>query len=345
MTGLQVGVHDETLRIIAQALVGRFGQRYADDWLAKKKLENEEGQVPARAKPVEAARKPRRSAPKVYVSPEAGEEALRAAEKLIGPVWKAELGRAYPLVLVTVKAALEAGIAPTGRETNSYHCLTTIPTLTVLSSALLGRDTCFNQRTVERWLSPRAAHAAALRCWLGWKTWFTSTYRDYATGEARCTPGGTVFRVYLKPLKLPAAGRLPAIYPLADHMARDWRDLEADRHSGRTLGRTYQRAEHASKRVSPSNVGIETKSNKDACASIGTVWEDLSNAPDRGEAQLSQQYYVYPDTRSVEGATLLRNDVDRYATWLAKLVSGQETVAPVINRYREAVWVAVKAEL
>ena len=84
----------------------------------------------------------------------------------------------------------------------------------------------------------------------------------------------------------------------------------------------------------------------EVCALIGAVWEEPWNTPESpGKFLLGQQYYIYPDTRSVEGSTTLRNDVDTYATWLAKLVTGLETVDNVINRYRKVAWVAVKAEL
>lgn len=346
MTRSQIDTRSATLTIIAKALAGQYGQAYADNWLAKQRSEKVEPGVLKAVKTVSSADSRERAVSNTYEPPQPGGKALRAAEDLIGSHWRVRLGLAYPLVLAAVKAALEAGVAPAGKDANSYHCLTTIPTLTILTSALLGRKTCFNQRTLERWLSPQASHAAALRCWLGWKTWYTSTYRDYATGEARCTPGGTVFRVYLKPLRLPNDDRLPAIYPLANHMAKDWRDLELDRRSGRTFGRTYQHAEYASQRVDPKCVGIETKSNREACALIGGVWEEFRNTPEfPGKALLGQQYYIYPDMRSVEGSTTLRNDVDTYATWLAELVTDLKTVDNVINRYREAVWVAVKAEL
>lgn len=41
-----------------------------------------------------------------------GKETLTLAERLIGAAWREKLGSAYPLVLLTVKAALESGARP-----------------------------------------------------------------------------------------------------------------------------------------------------------------------------------------------------------------------------------------
>ena len=270
-------------------------------------------------------------------------DALQAAERLIGDTWRVRLGRAYPIVLLAVKGALEAGVDPNGEDARDHHFLTTMPTLTALASAALGLEECLNQRTIERWLSPAAPHAAALRCWLGWKTWYTRTYVDYASGERMCTPGGTVFRVYLTPLAHEDEAE-QRIFPLSREMRRDWRDLEADRHGGRTLGRRYERS--GAERVDPQDVGIDKESNKGLAEQISGVWLSLGNTPEQSSKSfLGEQYYLYPDMRTVEGCLVLRNDVNRHAEWLAQLVTQEDDVSGVIDRYRQAVWVAVKAEL
>lgn len=332
-----------TLALIARALEQRYGRSYADTWLAQR--DSKKGETTPPVTPPDLLRRlsnAREQKKPLYTPPNEGADALRTAERLIGEEWRVRLGRSYPIVLLAVKGALEAGTDPEGEDARDHHFLTTMPTLTALSSAVLELETSLNQRTIERWLSPTAPHAAALRCWLGWKTWYTRTYIDYKTGEPRCTPGGTVFRVYLKPLARNDTLK-QRIFPLSREMKRDWRDIEVDRHAGRTLGRRYERTGAA--RVNPCSVGIYEESNKGLSEKLSGVWLSLCNTPEPAKSFLGEQYYIYPDTRTVEGCLVLRDDVNRYAEWLAQLVTCEDDVNGVIDRYRQAVWVAVKAEL
>lgn len=334
--------HNPTLVLIAKALAERHGQAYADSWLAKERS-RQRGQPLApltRARELSKPATRPQTVPEPYQAPTPGEDAARAAERLIGERWKQALGLAYPLVWLAVKSALEAGIDPSVEGKNNYHFITTLPSLAVLCSALMRREQCMNQRTIERWLSPTAPHAKALRCWLGWKVWYTSSYIDYSTGKPMSSKGGTVFRVYLSPL---GEASDTQIHPLASAMKRDWRDLEEDRHQGRTFGKRYQNA--TPDRLEPANVGIYHYSAKELSAKQLILWEDCGNTPERTRTTfLGEEYYVYPDTRTVQGASVLREDVNTYAAWLGLLVTGKKDLEGVIDRYREAVWVCVKAE-
>jgi hypothetical protein len=335
--------HNPTLVLIAKALAERHGQAYADSWLEKERA-RQRGQPIAPLNRAKDLLKPTRNPqkqPEPYQAPTPGVEAAKAAQELIGERWRQALGLAYPLVLLAVKGALEAGMNPSGVGQNNYHFITTLPSLAVLCSALMRRDKVMNQRTIERWLSPSAPHARALRCWLGWKVWYTSSYVDYSTGKPMSTKGGTVFRVYLSPLSEASDAQ---IHPLASAMRQDWRDLEEDRQQGRTLGKRYQNA--TPDRLEPENVGIYQYSAKELSSKQLVLWEEYGNTPERTRTTfLGEQYYVYPDTKTIQGASVLREDVNTYAAWLGSLVTGKRDLDEVMDRYREAVWVCVKAEL
>lgn len=143
-----------------------------------------------------------------------GQEAITLAGKLIGESWRTALGNVYPLVLLLVKGALEAGHRPFEEDANNYHCFSTHASLGVLCAAVVGREKSYSDKTLQRWLSPKAPHARALRCWLGWRHWRTDTLLEYrrgvdpTTGEAYPTGeskgpviGGTLYRVRLEPFE------------------------------------------------------------------------------------------------------------------------------------------------
>ena len=188
-----------------------------------------------------------------------GEKALRLAEEIIGPVEREKLACAYPLVLLLVKGVLEDSRRPGERGENDYHVLSNLPTVGVLCAAVTARKSSYTEKTIRRWLSPTAPHANALRRWLGWRNWYTDTlleYRKgidpktgktYKTGQSRGpVVGGTLFRVRLTPLEHISEERLAkcdkdrpsVIQPLKPQLQRHWRDLERDRHEGKTWGRS-----------------------------------------------------------------------------------------------------------
>lgn len=132
--------HNPTLALIAKALAERHGQAYADSWLAQQRTKKREQPLPTltRAKALLKPVKSPQTRPEPYQAPAPGVDAARAAEELIGERWRQALGLAYPLVWLAVKSALEAGLDPSGANQNNYHFITTLPSLAVLCSALMG---------------------------------------------------------------------------------------------------------------------------------------------------------------------------------------------------------------
>ena len=290
-----------------------------------------------------------------------GQEAIDLAAAIIGEAWRKKLGSAYPLVLLVVKGALESGRRPGDEDGNTYHCFTTNPSLGVLCALLKDRDESFNEKTIRRWLDPDARHASALRCWLGWRHWMTDSlleYRQgvnpktgkvYKTGQSRGpVVGGTLFRVRLTPLKEVKEEQLRActkerpsvIQPLKPELERAWRDLEVDRHQGRTWT------------LSPNcipleevDVHIDKERTKDIKGGP-LCYLETCKTDELTPNNLINQNYLYPDIASLEGAARLRGDVERTALWLMRCVEGEVKEArrlELLNRYRHAVWVAYKA--
>jgi hypothetical protein len=290
-----------------------------------------------------------------------GLEALHLAQELIGPSWRSALGNAYPLVLMLVKGALEDGRRPGEAGGNDYHVLSNYPSLGVLSAAAVGRKKSYTSKTIQRWLDPSASHAAALRCWLGWRHWMTDTLLEYRsginpkTGEAFLTGrsrgpviGGTLFRVRLSPLRHISQQRLSecteerpsVIQPLKPELAREWRDLEHDRHEGRT----WQKGEQ-SIALESIDVRIKTVLDINNQLSKDLLYLDLNKTNQQSKNLLTQQNYLYPDIASEAGAMQLRLDVENTANWLIECIEGavtEERRQRLLNRYRHAVWTAYK---
>lgn len=261
--------------------------------------------------------------------PPVGEDALARAREIALP-YRDELGKAFYLVVGLLACALEANHRPDDEDrSNNYHVGVTYETLGWMAARAKGRDKPYCSKTVQRWLHPMAEHAVTLRKFLGWRTWLTDTLKDYASGESRgVVVGCHVFRVYLTPLddqrEVKVAG---------EKMRRPWRNLEADVKAKKTAcTREFQ------------NVRVYKTTRDDATAQK-FPFEDFSNTP--REANLLQDYYLYPDISSVTGAAQLRNDVRKAARWLCGKLEPNPPAAWDKNerRYLQAVWTVVKAEL
>ena len=254
---------------IYQAYLDRSGKDAADHWL-RTYLATKPGGTSKTVKPVNRQHSSHASHPSGWVNDARakedfrkralaellgrvkdrdvfGQKAICLAEEIIGPVWQQALGCAYPLVLLLVKGALEDARRPGEPGGNDYHVLSNLPSLGVLSAAVVERETSYTEKTIRRWLAVDAPHAKALRCWLGWRHWYTDTLLEYRkgidpkTGEAYRTGksrgpviGGTLFRVRLTPLPHISDARLKecnearpsVLQPLKPELERDWRDLE-----------------------------------------------------------------------------------------------------------------------
>ena len=284
-----------------------------------------------------------------------GRAATEAAAALIGPEWKEALGRAYPLILLLVRSALEGGHQAKTENTTLYHAFSTLPVLGALCAAVEGRNKPYCEKTIRRWLARGAKHAAPLRCWLGWTVWTTDTlleYRrgvdpktgqPYLTGKSRGPViGGTVLRVYLDPLTPEQLERSAAggVRPLAEALRHSWRCLESDRHQGLTT---------ASKGLPVSQAELNVRVNEERTKDLvkcGLVFRDRSKSP-RQKTNVLAQEYVYPDIGTLEGAKRLVDDVNRAARTLMQAIEGRDTNAKgesLEGRYRHALWVAVKAD-
>ena len=288
-----------------------------------------------------------------------GQEAIDLAAALIGDEWRRRLGRAYTLVLFFVKGALEAGLRPGDEDENAYHAFSTDKALGVYCALLADQDRSYNEKTIRRWLRPDAPHAAALRCWLGWRCWYTDTLREYRTGEGFDTGksrgpviGGRLFRVRLSPLADVSEERLAhctrerpsVINPLQVELKKPWRDLEMDRHEGRTW-------QHGPNSVDLSfvDVHIDKGRTKDSYSG-GILYSDNSKTDSEAfpRAHVLHQNYIYPDIQTLEGAAKLRRDVQGAADWLMYCIEGSkiepERKQTLQKRYLHAVWTALKAK-
>ena len=294
-----------------------------------------------------------------------GHDALALAEAVIGPQQKEKLGRSYPLVLALVKGTLEDGHRPGEEGANLHHVLSNYPTLGVLAAAVMDRERAYNEKTIRRWLAKDAPHAAALRCWLGWRHWYTGSllaYSDHVnetTGELKIKKGeslgpvigGTLFRVRLEPLSSISLERLAqcdvkkpsVVQPLKLELSKNWRDLEYDRHEGHT----WPYGER-SVYLEDINVRIDSKRTKDLnMKKIGCCYQ-TNKAHEQLAPKLLQQNPIYPDISTFEGACALRLAVDEAANCLLEIVEGGVTQAErdeKLNRYRHAFWTAYKAKL
>ena len=289
-----------------------------------------------------------------------GQEAIDLAARLIGEREQKALGKAYPLVLLFVKGALEAHHRPEDEEAHSYHCFSNFPSLGVLCAAVTGRETSYNEKTIRRWLSPEAPHAKALRGWLGWRHWYTDTLLEYRqgidpkTGEAFETGkskgaviGGTLFRVRLSPLEisdeqLSACNeeRPSVVQPLKPELEHTWRDLELDRHSGRTWGKNT-----CCISLEEVDVRINEGRTKDL-KEPRVLFKDHGKTHDPPLENVFHQNYLYPDIATLAGAAKLRGDVENSALWLMHCIegsTGEEKKRRLLDRYRHAVWTAYKA--
>ena len=291
-----------------------------------------------------------------------GSEATTLAEGLIGESWRTALGVAYPLVLLLVKGALEAGHRPGEEDANRnrYHCFSTHTSLGVLCAAVAGREKSYSDKTIQRWLSPKAPHAKALRCWLGWRHWTTDTLLEYRrgvnpkTGEAYRTGeskgpviGGTLYRVRLEPFEEVTQEQLEAccedrpsvLQPLKPELQHPWRDLELDRHQGKT------RLSSRSVPLEEVDVRINEGRTKDRCQEGPVLYLDRGKTHDPPLENVLHQSYLYPDIATLAGAAKLRGDVETTALWLMRCIEGpvgEERKRELLNRYRHAVWTAYK---
>jgi hypothetical protein len=267
-------------------------------------------------------------------------DALAKARHLLEPR-RTDLGNAYPAALALTCAALEHGHNPNGKDANTFYVFMTYDTLALLAARAIGRDTPYTRRTIERWLSKSAPHADALRSLIGARLWYTDTLIDYRSGTSQGPViGGTVFRVYLRPLD----GEQVRVE--GDVMRQQWRDLELDRQAGKTQHTRQQ--EHAAL-PELRDVGIY-KLSKDICADFNFTYTSLGNTPHESNL-IKQEYYIYPDMRQTHAVDALRNDVQQTATYLASklapwLIGYDGQITPSLRkRYLEAIWIAVKAEL
>ena len=284
------------------------------------------------------------------------------AAEIIGNEWRDKLGIAYPLVLMFVRSALEDGRRPGEAECNTYHVLSNYGSIGVLCAAVMERKKSWCPKTLQRWLNPNAPHAAALRCWLGWRHWYTDTLLEYRrgenpeTGEAYQTGksrgpviGGTLFRVRLTPLSEIGEERLKAcdekrpsvIQPLKPELEHQWRDLEQDRHEGLT----WQHGEH-SIALEDIDVQIDRISKRSSIQnSFGVLFRNQDKTNEQFSGSLLSQNYLYPDITTEAGALKLRLDVERTANILLEQIEGiptGERRLELLNRYRHAVWTAYK---
>jgi hypothetical protein len=328
-------------QLVYETILKHKGHSYADRWLADYTAGTRATPEPAPATPPVPSPKsspkttsPARSTPLTYT------DALEQAATLLEPR-RAELGNAYPAALALTCAAIEHGHNPNADSANTFHVFMTYDTLAVLAARAIGKDKPYTRRTIERWLSKSASHAHALRTLIGARLWYTDTLIDYRTGESQGPViGGTVFRVYLRPLD----GQQVRVE--GDIMRHQWRDLELDRQAGKTH---QTRQSDPAALPSLSDVGIY-KLSKDFCADFQLVYTQLGNT-NRESNLIEQEYYIYPDMRQKHAVDALRGDVQQTATYLASKLApwligydGQITVS-VRNRYLEAIWIAVKAEV
>ena len=223
----------------------------------------------------------------------------------------------------------------------TFYVFMTYETLAVLAARAIGRDTPYTRRTIERWFSKSAPHAHALRSIIGARLWYTDTLIDYRTGESQGPViGGTVFRVYLRPLDN------KQVRVEGDIMRHKWRDLELDRQAGKTH---HTRQHDPATPLDLSDVGIY-KLSKDFCADAQLVYTQLTNTTCQSNL-IKQEYYIYPDMRQKHAVDALRQDVQQTATYLASklapwLIGYDGQITPSVRkRYLEAIWIAVKAEL
>lgn len=326
-------------QMVYETILKYKGHAYADRWLADYTagtcaIPESAPLAPSQAIPEPSPEAVSKPAPLTYA------DALAKATTLLESR-RAELGNAYPAALALTCAALEHGHTPDGKDANTFHVFMTYETLAVLAARAIGRDKPYTRRTIERWLSQAASHADALRSIIGARLWYTDTLIDYRTGESQGPViGGTVFRVYLRPLD----GQQVRVE--GDIMRHQWRDLELDRQAGKT--HHTRQCEHAAL-PSLSDVGIYEPS-KDICANLQLVYTQLDNT-NRESNLIRQEYYIYPDMRQKHAVDALRGDVQQTATYLASKLApwligydGQITER-VRKRYLEAVWIAVKAEV
>ncbi len=319
-------------QLVYETILKYKGTSFADRWLA----DYENGitstpEVPVTPPQPTPTPTPQPSEPPCYA------DALEQARTLLEPR-RTSLGNAYPAVLALTCAALEHGHQPEDDAScNNFYLFMTYETLAVLAARAVGREVPYTRRTIERWLSSTAIHAHAVRSVIGARVWYTDTLINYSTGESQGPViGGTVFRVFLRPLdsqQVRVEGNI---------MRHHWRDLELDRHAGKTQ---YNRATLPSL----TNVGID-KSSKDVSKVFNLVYLLPPNTS-RDSNLINQQYYIYPDMRQKHAVDALRADVQTTATYLASklapwLITQQgEIVESVRNRYLEAIWVAVKADM
>jgi len=254
---------------------------------------------------------------------------------------RAELGNAYPAALALTCAALEHGHNANSKDANTFHVFMTYETLAVLAARAVERDNPYTRRTIERWLSKSAPHAHALRTIIGARLWYTDTLIDYRTGESQGPViGGTVFRVYLRPLD----GEQVRVE--GDIMRHQWRDLEFDRQAGRTQ---HTRQHDAATPLELSDVGIY-KLSKDFCEDFQLVYTQLGNT-NRESNLIKQEYYIYPDMQQKYAVDALRYDVQQTATYLASklapwLIGYDGQITPSVRkRYLEVIWIAIKADV
>ena len=317
------------------------GQREAEAWArGRLKLERFTPRRPPK-------REPRRVRHEPDDAPLVGQGATDAAARIIGKTWRESLGVAYPLVLLLVKSSLEAGHRRLSGDANLYHCCTTYWSLGILCAALVGKDTPFCTKTIQRWLSPTAPHAAALRCWIGRKAWTTDTLRRFETNEAGKLEdvgswgprvGATVFRVYLNPLSRYQQQHSEAggVVPLACELRREWRDLDEERKGGRTA-RTCVSDMHE------MGVRINEKRTKD-CKEVGLAFFDSSNSHGDRSHVITQQQYIYPDIHTVAGAKQLTDDVNSCVESILKALGAPHDKSHLAV-WRKAVWTCVKADV
>lgn len=276
-----------------------------------------------------------------------GLQATEEARRIIGNTWRESLGVAYPLVLLLVKSALEAGHRKHGKTANLYHCSSTYWSLGALCAALIGKDKPFCKETILRWLSPDAPHAEALRCWIGHKRWYTGTLREFGRdedgkfedlGSAGARIGATVFRVYLNPLSGYQVRHSEAggIYPLAEHMRHCWRNLDHERRSERTA------AKHVCDMKS-LHVTIRVKRTKDH-KEDGLFFSDTNRTPQAARKSILSAEYLYGDIGSVEGARQLRNDVDACVEGILDQLGLGHTLYN-FQTWRGVMWTVVKTHL
>ncbi len=144
------------------------------------------------------------------------------------------------------------------------------------------------------------------------------TGEDYRTGSSRGPViGGTLFRVRLSPLREVSPERLgqcdenrpSVIQPLKHELGHEWRDLELDRHEGRTwcFGERSLPLEALDVRID--------KRTKDIIRAGFIVLLDVGKTNgDPGPNNVLHQSYLYPDTRDFSGAMKLRMDVETTAS-------------------------------